>query len=61
MVVMLFKATDAKADNVIAAKDLLMGLLPIASGIVAYWFAARKPEQKGGEGNGSETEDSESG
>ena len=38
----LFMSPDVAKDNVIAAKDMFMGLLPIASGIVAYWFATRK-------------------
>ena len=42
MVWVLFMSPDVAKDNVIAAKDMFMGLLPIASGIVAYWFATRK-------------------
>ena len=40
VVVCLFNAPK-ESGNVAAAKDMFMALLPIASGIVAYWFAAR--------------------
>ena len=32
------------APNVAAAKDLFLSILPIATGIVTYWFATRKSD-----------------
>ncbi len=32
------------APNVAAGKDLFLSILPIATGIVTYWFAARGNE-----------------
>ena len=36
------------APNIAAGKDLFLSILPIATGIVTYWFAARGGERAGG-------------
>ena len=38
-----FKNLDAAMLN--AAKDLFMTVLPVATGIITYWFASRKPAE----------------
>lgn len=58
MVWILFKSPDVAKENIIAAKDMFMALLPIASGIIAYWFAARKTgSREDAEQNRQDSED----
>ena len=38
-----FKTLDVAMLN--AAKDLFMTVLPVATGIITYWFASRKPAE----------------
>ncbi len=33
------------AEDLSAAKEVFTMVLPIATGIITYWFASRKPEQ----------------
>ena len=58
MVWILYKSPTSATDNFIAAKDMYMALLPIASGIVAYWFATRQTgSDKHAEQNRQDSED----
>ena len=43
--VILFTRTPTSSLD--AAKDLFLAILPIASGIVAYWFATRSQKSNG--------------
>ena len=50
-------ATDTQGNAVPGiddAKDLYMAILPVSSGILAYWFAARGAEKKMDENQGPE-------
>ena len=59
VVICLFKAPAENGGNVAAAKDMFMSLLPIASSIVAYWFAARRPSDNKPAGQPRQENDSE--
>ena len=34
------------ATKLTTAKDVFMTVLPVATGIITYWFASRKPEEQ---------------
>ena len=34
---------EIKKDDLAAAKDIFMMVLPVATGVITYWFASRKP------------------
>lgn len=45
LIALAFLIPDAsKNANFIAAKDIYMSILPVASGVIAYWFASREGE-----------------
>ena len=40
---------DLDADKLQAAKDIYMTVLPVATGVITYWFASRGISNKGNE------------
>ena len=42
---------DSIPVNIMAAKDVFMSIVPVASGIVAYWFATRGKPSENGDGD----------
>ena len=39
---------ELDADKLQAAKDIYMTVLPVATGVITYWFASRGISSKGG-------------
>lgn len=54
---LLLVRKDALGD-VQAAKDLFLAILPLATSVITYWFATRRPKE--GNANGNEGDDKKS-
>ncbi len=45
ILVLAFAVADAKNSDLALAKEVFTMVLPIATGIITYWFASRRPNE----------------